>query len=56
MLVETVEIIRSLLDDGYVNHRGTHFKVDSAKIWDLLDETVRTGLEVSGDQSCALAG
>lgn len=56
MLVEAVEIIRALLAGGYVNHRGTHFEVDSAKVWDLPDEAVKIAIAVSGDQSAALAG
>jgi G6PDH family F420-dependent oxidoreductase len=56
MLDEAVHIIRDLLDGGYVNHRGTHFEVDSAKIWDLPADPVRIGIAVSGQQSCALAG
>ncbi|MCU1371386.1 MAG: class F420-dependent oxidoreductase [Ilumatobacteraceae bacterium] len=56
MLVEAVEIIRSLLGGGYVNYRGTHFEVDSGRVWDLPDEAVRIGIAVSGKQSCALAG
>jgi G6PDH family F420-dependent oxidoreductase len=56
MLVEAVEIIRALFDGGYVSYRGTHFEVDSAKIWDLPDEAVEIAIAVSGDQSCALAG
>ncbi|WP_421119434.1 LLM class F420-dependent oxidoreductase [Aquihabitans daechungensis] len=56
MLVEAVEIIRSLLDGGYVSYRGRHFEVDSARVWDLPDRPVPIGIAVSGDQSCALAG
>ena len=55
-LVEAVEIIRRLFAGGYVNFRGRHFQVDSAKLWDLPDEAVRIGLAVSGRQSCTLAG
>jgi G6PDH family F420-dependent oxidoreductase len=35
MLREAVEIISRLFDGGYVNFTGTHFQVDSAKLWDL---------------------
>ena len=55
-LVEAVEIIRRLFAGGYVNFRGTHFQVDSAKLWDLPDEPVQLGIAVSGKQSCTLAG
>jgi G6PDH family F420-dependent oxidoreductase len=57
MLVEAVQIIGSLFDgDGYTNHRGTHFQVESAKLWDLPEKRVPVGLAVSGRQSCTLAG
>ncbi|MFF7652175.1 LLM class F420-dependent oxidoreductase [Streptomyces sp. NPDC007983] len=56
MLEEAVEIIRALFKGGYVNHRGTHFDVDSAKLWDLPDEAPPIGLAASGEVSCRLAG
>ena len=37
MLAEAVEIIRELFDGGYVSTTGQHFRVDSAKLWDLPD-------------------
>jgi G6PDH family F420-dependent oxidoreductase len=55
-LTEAVEIIRRLFAGGYVNYRGAHFDVDSAKLWDLPDEPVKIGIAVSGKQSCTLAG
>ncbi|GGM76241.1 LLM class F420-dependent oxidoreductase [Longimycelium tulufanense] len=54
MLVEAVEIIRRLLDGGYVDYRGTHFDVDSAKLWDPPRRHVPIGVAVSGRQSCRL--
>jgi G6PDH family F420-dependent oxidoreductase len=51
MFEEAVEIISSLLDGGYVNHAGRHFRVDSAKLWDRPEEKVPIGVAVSGDQS-----
>jgi G6PDH family F420-dependent oxidoreductase len=56
MLVEAVEIIRQLWDGGYVNYRGKHFDVESAKLWDLPDPLPQIGIAVSGQQSCELAG
>ncbi|MEU4685428.1 LLM class F420-dependent oxidoreductase [Streptomyces xinghaiensis] len=56
MLEEAVDIIRALFGGGYVNHRGTHFDVESAKVWDVPDEPPPIGIAVSGDQSCELAG
>ncbi len=52
MLAEAVEIIRALFGGGYVNHRGEHFDVESAKLWDLPDRPPPIGVAVSGTQSC----
>lgn len=35
MLREAVEIIRALFGGRHVNRRGTHFDVESARLWDL---------------------
>ena len=51
MLDEALTIIRGLLDGGYVNFAGEHFRVDSAKLWDLPEEPVQVGVAVSGEQS-----
>jgi G6PDH family F420-dependent oxidoreductase len=54
--VEALEIIQALFDGGYVNYRGKHFDVESAKLWDLPDQPVPIGVAVSGRQSCEIAG
>jgi G6PDH family F420-dependent oxidoreductase len=51
MLVEAVQIISALFDGGHVNFTGDHFRVDSAKLWDLPDIRVPIGVAVSGSQS-----
>src|SRR3954466_3522522 len=51
MLHEALEIIRALFDGGYVNYVGSHYRVDSAKVWDLPEQRVPIGVAVSGDQS-----
>ncbi len=51
MFGEAIDIICALLDGGYVNHAGQHFRVDSAKVWDLPDQRVPIAVAVSGDQS-----
>jgi G6PDH family F420-dependent oxidoreductase len=51
MLHEAVEIIRALFDGGYVNYAGDHFRVDSAKLWDLPERRVPLAVAVSGNQS-----
>jgi G6PDH family F420-dependent oxidoreductase len=56
MLDEALHIIRSMFDGGYVDYVGDHFRVDSAKLWDLGERPPRIGLAVSGEQSVNLAG
>ena len=56
MLAEALHIIRDLFGGGYVNFAGQHYRVDSAKLWDVGDEPTRIGLAVSGAQSAKLAG
>lgn len=55
-LEEAVGIIRDLFGGKHVTHHGTHFDVESAKLWDLPDEPPPIGIAVSGKQSCRLAG
>ncbi|GAA0918901.1 LLM class F420-dependent oxidoreductase [Streptomyces thermoalcalitolerans] len=55
-LEEAVEIIRELFRGGHVTRHGTHFTVESARLWDLPDQPPPIGIAVSGEQSCALAG
>jgi G6PDH family F420-dependent oxidoreductase len=54
MLVEAVGIIDALFDGGYVSRSGEHFRVDSAKLWDLPEQRVPLALAVSGSQSIEL--
>lgn len=56
MLEEAVQIIRGLFAGGYVNHHGTYFDVESAKLWDRPAEPPPIGIAVSGEQGCELAG
>lgn len=51
MLVEAIEVIRSLHTGDLVDHRGEHFQVDSARIWDLPDEGVEIGVAATGERS-----
>ena len=54
LLSEAVALISALFDGGYVDFVGSHFQVDSAKLWDLPDERVPIGIAVSGTQSVDL--
>ena len=51
MLAEAVEIISRLFDGGYVSTNGQHYRVDSAKLWDLPESRVPLAVAVSGKQS-----
>ena len=51
MLEEAVEIIRALFTGDLVTYDGVHFRVDSARLWDLPETPVPIGIAVSGDQS-----
>jgi G6PDH family F420-dependent oxidoreductase len=53
MLEEAITIIRSLFGGGYVNFTGAHYRVDSAKLWDLPQQPVPIAVAVSGGQSVA---
>lgn len=48
MLAEAMEIISDLFDGGLVDHRGKHFDVDAARLWDLPEARVPVGLAVGG--------
>jgi len=54
MLLEAVDIIDALFDGGHVNYVGDHFRVDSAKLWDLPEQRVPLAVAVSGKQSVSL--
>ncbi|SNS51636.1 LLM class F420-dependent oxidoreductase [Rhodococcoides kyotonense] len=51
MFVEALEIIEKLHAGGLVTYEGKHFRVDSARIWDLPEGGVPIGIAVSGDKS-----
>lgn len=54
MLVEAVGIINALFDGGGVTMRGQHYRVESAKLWDLPAQRVPMAVAVSGPRSCEL--
>lgn len=51
MLAEAMQIINGLFDGGHFDYEGEHFRVDSAKLWDLPARRVPIGVAVSGKQS-----
>ena len=56
MLVEALQIIGALFDGGYVNYAGTHYRVDSAKLWDRPESGLPIAVAVSGSQSIETFG
>lgn len=54
MLAEALTIIRGLLAGGYLNFVGEHYRVDSARLWDLPDEPMQIGVAISGEQGIQL--
>lgn len=50
-LIEAIEIIRLLHQGEQATWAGEHFRIDSAKIWDLPDRPVPIGVAVSGPSS-----
>ncbi len=50
MLDEALDVINELFDGGYVNYLGHHYRVDSAKLWDLPEQRVPIGVAISGQQ------
>ncbi|MCW2784396.1 MAG: Luciferase-like monooxygenase [Marmoricola sp.] len=54
MLVEAITVIRRLLDGEDVSFAGDHFRVDSARLWDLPAQPVQIAAAVSGDQGIGL--
>ncbi|MFI2753984.1 TIGR03557 family F420-dependent LLM class oxidoreductase [Cellulomonas sp. P22] len=53
MLEEALGIVHKLLAGERVTFEGTHFRVDSAQLWDLPDARVQIGIAVSGEQAVA---
>jgi G6PDH family F420-dependent oxidoreductase len=51
MLEEAVQIIRELFTGDLITWEGNHFRVDSARLWDVPDGGVPIGMAVSGDKS-----
>jgi G6PDH family F420-dependent oxidoreductase len=56
MLAEAITVIRRLHTGELVDHRGEHFQVDSARIWDLPDGGVDLAVAVSGKRSIEAFG
>ncbi|GAB3622474.1 LLM class F420-dependent oxidoreductase [Mariniluteicoccus endophyticus] len=51
MFAEAIEIIRELLTGELVTWAGEHYRVDSARLWDLPERGVDLAIAVGGDKS-----
>ena len=56
MFGEAVDVIARLFEGGDQSYRGKHFRIETARLWDLPDARVPIGIAVSGVESCAIAG
>jgi G6PDH family F420-dependent oxidoreductase len=55
MLEEAVEVIRTLWRGGVQSHRGRHYRVENARIYDLPEQTPPILISAFGDKSTHLA-
>jgi G6PDH family F420-dependent oxidoreductase len=55
MLREAVGVIRELWDGGYVTHRGEHFVVEDARVFDLPRRRIPTFVAAGGKRAAELA-
>jgi G6PDH family F420-dependent oxidoreductase len=56
MLEEAIEVIRSLWSGELVNHRGTYYTVEDARLYSRPDEPSSIMIAAGGKESAALAG
>jgi G6PDH family F420-dependent oxidoreductase len=55
MLREAIEVMRLLWEGESCNHRGRHYRVEQAQLFDLPDRPVEIVVGASGPQSAVLA-
>ncbi len=55
MLEEAVEVIRTLWQGGVQSHRGRHYRVEHARIYDLPEQTPPILISAFGEKSTELA-
>jgi G6PDH family F420-dependent oxidoreductase len=56
MLEEAVAVLRLLWSGGQRSHRGTHYTVENARLYDLPDEPVPVYMSAFGPKAVELAG
>ena len=56
MLEEAVQVIRLLWEGGYQTHRGKHYTVEHARIFDLPDDPIELAVAAMQPKAAELAG
>ena len=56
MLEEAVEVMRALWDGGFVDHHGTYYTVENARLYTRPDQSVPVYVSGFGPKAAALAG
>jgi coenzyme F420-dependent glucose-6-phosphate dehydrogenase len=56
MLEESVEVMRKLWEGDYVTHRGKHYTVEHARVFDVPDDGVEVAVAAMQPQAAELAG
>jgi coenzyme F420-dependent glucose-6-phosphate dehydrogenase len=56
MLEEAVEVIRLLWEGGPQTHRGRHYRVENARIYDLPEDPIPILIAAKGEKAGTLAG
>jgi coenzyme F420-dependent glucose-6-phosphate dehydrogenase len=56
MLEEAVEVMRTLWEGGYRTHRGKHYTVEHARVFDLPDEPIEVAVAAMQPNAAELAG
>ena len=56
MLEEAIEVMRTLWQGGPQTHRGKHYIVENARVYDLPDESVPIAVAASQPKAAELAG
>jgi G6PDH family F420-dependent oxidoreductase len=56
MLVEAIDVMRTLWAGDLTNHHGTYFTTENARIYTLPDEPIDVLVAAGGPKSAALAG
>jgi G6PDH family F420-dependent oxidoreductase len=56
MLIESIEIMRGLWEGRLFSHRGEHYVVENARIYDVPKQPIRIMVAAAGPESGAVAG